>query len=82
MYENPFWCCYEDEGGVAGEGKLVGVPKFHSWGKCTYCAINEYSVDWMSNASFGPCIILNKYCMLVLIIKPKTQLETSNEMHR
>ena len=23
------------EGGVAGEGKLVGVPKFHSWGKCT-----------------------------------------------
>ena len=32
------------EGGVAGEGKLVVVPKFHSWGKCTYCAINEYSV--------------------------------------
>ena len=23
---------------VAGEGKVVGVPKFHSWGKCT---INE-----------------------------------------
>ena len=23
------------EGGVAGEGKLVGVPKFHSWGNCT-----------------------------------------------
>ena len=44
MYENSFWCCYEGEGGVAGEGKLVGVPKFHSWGKCTYCAINEYSV--------------------------------------
>ena len=21
--------------GVAGEGRLVGVPKFHSWGKCT-----------------------------------------------
>ena len=29
--ENPFWCrcggC-----GVAGEGRLVGVPKFHSRG--------------------------------------------------
>ena len=20
------------EGGVAGEGRVVGVPKFHSWG--------------------------------------------------
>ena len=23
------------KGGVAGEGKVFGVPKFHSWGKCT-----------------------------------------------
>ena len=23
------------EGGVAGEGRVVGLPKFHSWGKCT-----------------------------------------------
>ena len=23
------------EGGVAGEGRVVGVPKFHPWGKCT-----------------------------------------------
>jgi len=23
------------EGGVAGEGSVVGVPKYHSWGKCT-----------------------------------------------
>ena len=23
------------ESGVAGEGRVVGVPKFHSWGKCT-----------------------------------------------
>ena len=22
------------EGSVAGEGRVVGVPKFHSWGKC------------------------------------------------
>ena len=23
------------DGGVAGEGRVVGPPKFHSWGKCT-----------------------------------------------
>ena len=23
------------DGSVAGEGRIVGVPKFHSWGKCT-----------------------------------------------
>ena len=23
------------EGGVAGVGRVVGVPKFHSFGKCT-----------------------------------------------
>ena len=23
------------DGGVAGEGRIVGVPKFHSWGKYT-----------------------------------------------
>ena len=23
------------EGGAAGEGRVVGVPNFHSWGKCT-----------------------------------------------
>ena len=25
----------EADGGVAGEGRVVGVQKFHSWGKCT-----------------------------------------------
>ena len=24
-----------DEGGVAGEVRVVSVSKFHSWGKCT-----------------------------------------------
>ena len=43
--------------GVAGEGKVVGVPKFHSWGKCTMPLTNINS-DWMSNASSGLCIIL------------------------
>ena len=23
------------DSGVAGEGRVVGVAKFHSWGKCT-----------------------------------------------
>ena len=42
---------------VAGEGGVVGVPKFHSWGKCTMPLTNINS-DLMSNASSGLCIIL------------------------
>ena len=38
------------DGGVAGEGRVVGAPKFHSWGKCTMPLTNINS-DWMSNAS-------------------------------
>ena len=49
------------EGGVAGEGRVVGVPKFHSWGKCTMPLTNINS-DWMSNASSGLCI--NLYCII------------------
>ena len=45
------------DSGVAGEGGVVGVPKFHSWGKCTMPLTNINS-DWMSNASSGLCIIL------------------------
>ena len=45
------------EGGVAGEGKVVGVPKFQSWGKCTMLLTNINS-DWMFNASSGLSIIL------------------------
>ena len=29
------------DSGVAGEGRVVGILKFHSWGKCT---INEYQL--------------------------------------
>ena len=50
------------DGGVAGEGRVVGVPKFHSWVKCTMPLMNINS-DWMSNVSSGLCIIL---FMLVL----------------
>ena len=40
------------DSGVAGEGRVVGVPKFHSRGKCTMPLTNINS-DWMSNASSG-----------------------------
>ena len=40
------------DSGVAGEGRVVGVPKVHSWGKYTMPSANINS-DWMSNASFG-----------------------------
>ena len=43
------------DSGVAGEGRVVGVPKFHSCGKCTMTLTNTNS-DWMSNASSGLCI--------------------------
>ena len=48
------------EGGVAGEGRAVCVPKFHSWGKRTMPLTNINS-DWMSNASSGLCINLFIY---------------------
>ena len=45
------------DSGVAGEGRVVGISKFHSWGKCTMTLTNINS-DWMSNALSGLCIIL------------------------
>ena len=47
------------ESGVAGEGRVVGVPKFHSWGKCTMPLTNINS-DQMSNACSCLCIIYIK----------------------
>ena len=38
--------------GVAGEGRLDGILKFHSWGECTMPLTNINS-DWMYNASSG-----------------------------
>ena len=46
------------EGSVAGEGRVVGVPMFHSWGKCTMPLMNINS-DRMSNASSGLCVNLS-----------------------
>ena len=47
------------DGGVAGEGRVVGIPNFHSWGKCTMPLTVITDSDWMSNASSGLCIRLN-----------------------
>ena len=38
------------------EGRVAGIPKFHSWGKYTMLLTN-INWDWMSNASSGLCII-------------------------
>ena len=43
--------------GDSGEGRVFGIPKFHSWGKCSMPLTNINS-DWMYNASSGLCIIL------------------------
>ena len=47
------------EGGVAGDGRVVGVRKFHSWGKCTM-PLTNISSDWMSNGSSG-CVLFILY---------------------
>ena len=54
------------DSGVAGKGRVVGIPKFYSWGMCTMPLTNIES-DWMSNASYGLCIILG-YIILYYVI--------------
>ena len=48
------------DSGVAGEERVVGIPKFHSWGKCIM-PLTDINSDWMSNASSVLCIILLYY---------------------
>ena len=48
------------DSGVAGEGRVVGVPTFHSWSKCTMPLTNINS-DWMSNASYYIVILYILY---------------------
>ena len=55
------------DSGVSGEGRVVGVPKFHSWGKFIMPLTNINS-DWMSNAFSGLCIIYINYIILYYII--------------
>ena len=47
------------EGCVAGEGKLVGVPKFHSWGKCTMALRISTQIG---------CSMLPVACVLYIIL--------------
>ena len=54
------------DSGVAGEGRVVSVPKFHSWGKCIM-PLTKINADWMSNASSGLCIMLLYYIGLFYI---------------
>ena len=44
------------DSGVAVEGRVAGILKFHSWGKYTMRLTNINS-DWMSDASSGLCYI-------------------------
>ena len=55
------------EGGVAGEGRVVGLPKFHSWGKCTMPLTNINS-DWMSNTSLACVLTYVIYLFIYLFI--------------
>ena len=64
------------EGGVAGEGRFVGVPNFHSWGKCTMPLAN-INTDWMSNASSGLCIIL-----VILVILVMSKVTAPQDAHK
>ena len=66
------------DGGVASEGRVVGVPKFHSWGKYTMPLTNINS-DWMSNASSGLCIIyiILYYTSKVTMHTPRCSREVS-----
>ena len=32
------------DGGVAGEGRVAGLPNFHSWGISAPCHFNEYQL--------------------------------------
>ena len=44
------------DSGVAGEGRVVGIPTFYSWGKYTI-PLTDINSDWMSNGFSGLCII-------------------------
>ena len=55
------------DGGVAGEGRVVGVPKFHSWGKCNMILTNIKS-DWMSKASSACVIYWAIYIIYIIYI--------------
>ena len=64
------------DSGVAGEGRVVGIPKFHSWGKCTMPLTNINS-DRMSKASSDLCIIL-----VIIILYYTSKVTASQDAHK
>ena len=54
------------DGGVAGEGRLVGIPKFHFWGKCTM----PFTISTQIGCPMLPlaCIL---YCIAIFIYTSK-----------
>ena len=66
---------------LAGEARVVGVPKFHSWGKCTMPLTNINS-DWMSNASSGLCIILVILYYITLYLYYTSKVTAPQDAHR
>ena len=50
------------DGGVVGEGRVVGVPKFHSWGKCTFLWPVYYIGLFILCESFISLLGCNYYC--------------------
>ena len=59
MLCKPSGATVRGEGGVAGEGKLIGVPAFHFWGKCTMLLIVSMWCTWLrkcqSAQKYGIC---------------------------
>ena len=51
-------------GGVAGEGRVVGVPKFHSWGKCTM----QYQLRLDVQRFLWPVYYIVILCYIILFI--------------
>ena len=64
------------DSGVAGEGRVVGVPKFHSWGKCIMSLTNINS-DWMSNASSG--LYIGLYYIILYYAGPLSRIFGCND---
>ena len=46
VWRSQFARLVRGEDGVAGVGKVVGVPRFHFWGKCTMLLTNINSDQW------------------------------------
>ena len=40
------------DSGVAGEGRVVGIPKFHSWGKCTMPLTNTVESGYQAHICY------------------------------